>query len=76
MADQEKTADFLAHPIDPNNNSSAMVSNEGDHTMPGHQPHHSKALALQIAAMTREEYEAADRKLLWKIDKNLIPWMT
>ncbi|KAK4688579.1 MFS transporter, ACS family, pantothenate transporter, partial [Tremellales sp. Uapishka_1] len=30
----------------------------------------------QILAMSPEEFAEADRKLLWKMDKNLVPWMT
>lgn len=33
-------------------------------------------LAAEIAAMSPEEYAAYEKKLLWKIDRNLIPWMT
>jgi hypothetical protein len=34
------------------------------------------ALARAIAAMSPEEYKVAERKLLRKIDRKLIPWMT
>ena len=39
-------------------------------------PDHSEAMAAQIAAMSPEEYSQAERKLLRKMDLNLIPWMT
>lgn len=30
----------------------------------------------QLAAMTPEEYAAFEKKTLWKMDLNIIPWIT
>jgi hypothetical protein len=32
--------------------------------------------AAKIAAMSPDEYREAEKRLVRKIDKNLIPWMT
>ncbi|EIW68677.1 hypothetical protein TREMEDRAFT_44495 [Tremella mesenterica DSM 1558] len=56
--------------------SSAFVADTEDQKMPSTLPDHKRALAAEIAAMSPEEYRVAERKLVRKIDKNLIPWMT
>jgi len=32
--------------------------------------------AAELARLTPEEYREMEKKLLWRIDKKLIPWMT
>lgn len=53
-----------------------VLSDVSDYKAPTTTPDHRQALAEEIAAMSAEEYEAADRKLLAKLDRNLVPWMT
>lgn len=36
----------------------------------------SNPYAAELAALSPEEYIAMEKKLLWKIDRKLIPWMT
>ena len=43
--------------------------------MPDTIPNHSKEAAMQIAAMSPQEYALAEKKLLRKLDLKLIPWM-
>lgn len=52
------------------------LSNASDSKTPSTIPDHRQVLAEEIAAMSPEEYEAADKKLLAKLDRNLVPWMT
>jgi hypothetical protein len=61
---------------DPDDVSRMVDTATPDLEMPPTVPDHHKDFAAQIAAMTPAEYKAAERALLWKIDKNLIPWMT
>lgn len=53
-----------------------VLSDISDYKAPSTTPDHRQVLAEEIAAMSPEEYEAADRKLLAKLDRNLVPWMT
>ncbi|OCF76535.1 hypothetical protein I204_02232 [Kwoniella mangroviensis CBS 8886] len=56
--------------------SHRYVANTEDSKMPDTMPDHSKLAAEQIASMSPEEYAEAEKKLLRKLDLNLIPWMT
>ncbi|KAL0243529.1 hypothetical protein I308_105495 [Cryptococcus tetragattii IND107] len=51
-----------------------IVVNTSDVDMPD--TDHKREAAEQIAAMSPEEFQALEKKLLWKIDLKLIPWMT
>lgn len=51
-----------------------IVVNTSDVDMPD--TDHKREAAQQIAAMSPEEFQALEKKLLWKIDLKLIPWMT
>lgn len=51
-----------------------IVVNTSDVDMPD--TDHKQEAAEQIAAMSPEEFQALEKKLLWKIDLKLIPWMT
>lgn len=51
-----------------------IVVNTSDVDMPD--TDHKHEAAEQIAAMSSEEFQALEKKLLWKIDLKLIPWMT
>lgn len=53
-----------------------VLSDVSDYKAHSTTPDHRQVLAEEIAAMSPEEYEAADRKLLAKLDRNLVPWMT
>ncbi|OCF34043.1 hypothetical protein I316_04390 [Kwoniella heveanensis BCC8398] len=52
------------------------VAAQGDSRTPSTIPDHKQALAEEIAAMSPEEFEAAEKRLVAKIDRNLVPWMT
>lgn len=56
--------------------SNRFVANTSDADMPDTMPDHKHAAAEQIAAMSREEFQAMEKQLLWKMDLKLIPWMT
>lgn len=56
--------------------SNRFVANTSDADMPDNMPDHKHAAAEQIAAMSREEFQAMEKQLLWKMDLKLIPWMT
>ncbi|WVQ83828.1 hypothetical protein IAT38_005972 [Cryptococcus sp. DSM 104549] len=56
--------------------SRRYVANGPDAEMPEHVPNHSQAAAEQIANMSREEFQALEKKLLRRMDMRLIPWMT
>ncbi|WWC67492.1 uncharacterized protein I206_101400 [Kwoniella pini CBS 10737] len=52
------------------------MSNENDSRTPSTIPDHKQSLAEEIAAMSPVEFQEAEKKLLRKIDRNLVPWMT
>ncbi|WRT65182.1 uncharacterized protein IL334_002125 [Kwoniella shivajii] len=52
------------------------ISQEGDSRTPSTIPDHKQSLAEEIAAMSPEEFDLAEKKLIKKIDRNLVPWMT
>lgn len=39
-------------------------------------PEERREAARQLAAMTPEEYAAFEKKTVWKMDVNIIPWIT
>lgn len=47
-----------------------------DAKMPDTLPDHSQAAAAELAAMSPEEYAAFEKKLMWKLDLKIIPWIT
>lgn len=51
-----------------------IVVNTSDADIPD--TDYKREAAEQIAAMSPEEFHALEKKLLWKIDLKLIPWMT
>lgn len=46
------------------------------HANPDGIPDHHQELAQQLAAMSPEEYLAFEKKVLKKMDWNIIPWIT
>jgi hypothetical protein len=56
--------------------SSRQSARGEDELMPDTIPNHNAEAAAQIAAMSPEEFAAAEKALLWKIDTRLVPWMT
>lgn len=69
MADMEKAQERHAA-------GAVGEMNDPDHKHPTGIPDHHQDLAAQIAAMSPEEYAELDRRVLWKMDKNIIPWIT
>lgn len=67
---QEKLATSGGTSIDGNR----IVVNTSDVDIPD--TDQKREAAEQIAAMSPEEFQALEKKLLWKIDLKLIPWMT
>ena len=59
-----------------NNSNPSMMDTSPDHKNPYGVPDHRQEFARQLAAMTPEEYAEFDRKVLWKMDRNIIPWIT
>jgi hypothetical protein len=59
-----------------NTDSSSFVGNEADHKSPAGVPDHRREFAEQIAAMSADEYAEMDRRVIRKMDKNIIPWIT
>jgi len=73
----EKTnGHHASHQSDTHSDPSLLVTSQEDTKMPHSIPDHVKAIADEIGRMTPEEYALADKKLLWKLDTRLIPWMT
>ncbi|WVQ83940.1 hypothetical protein IAT38_006084 [Cryptococcus sp. DSM 104549] len=54
----------------------AMSDSAANSKAPTISGENNAALLDEIAAMTPEEFEAADKKLVAKIDRHLVPWMT
>lgn len=72
MADIEK-----ARPASPHSSGSDRSISQP----PKHESHvgvqeYPNEYAAELAAMSPEDYRAMEKKLLWKIDRKLIPWMT
>lgn len=63
----------------PSRSNSLRDSEKGKDTRDvdySHVPEERREAARQLAAMTPEEYAAFEKKTLWKMDLNIIPWIT
>lgn len=66
----------------PNDSSAASLNNANidtttkSHPNPFGVPDHDQSAARELAAMSPEEYAAFEKKVLRKMDWNIIPWIT
>lgn len=56
--------------------SNIIDTKSESHANPSGIPDHHQELAQQLAAMSPEEYLAFEKKVLKKMDWNIIPWIT
>lgn len=70
--------DIAPSPLPPIARENSLGSSEKgkDVTDVSHIPEERREAARQLAAMTPEEYAAYEKKILWKMDLNIIPWIT
>jgi hypothetical protein len=73
MPDIEKETLRQAQTSDP---SVGSISDRQDVKATGTMPDSSSDAAAELAKLSEQEYNAMERKLLRKIDRKLIPWMT